>query len=222
MPFKLALAASVLVSACDSGPDSPAPPDSILPLEVGNRWIFERTLTDATGDTLLVEPDTVTIVGDTLIANERWFVVAGSSPHSQNCFGGLEALRDDGIWFRADAASPAYLQFACPAEDGTSYPYAPQSYVGEATVASTSAETPGQPGHPGYLYEVRLDSMLSWPNFAFAPNAPPLRRLLIPGVGFAEFQLVFWRTGSGRYAQLAQAHTWRLVDFQPATHDGRT
>ena len=45
-------------------------------MEVGNRWIFTRTVTNGDGATLLVEPDTVTVIDETVIAGERWFVIS--------------------------------------------------------------------------------------------------------------------------------------------------
>lgn len=105
----LAGVASFLLTACDSVPVVAPPPPSLLPLEVGHRWILVRAVTDASGDTLVVEPDTVTVVGDTSLAGERWFALAGSSRDSQVGFGGYNAARSDGVWFRAEASSPPYL-----------------------------------------------------------------------------------------------------------------
>lgn len=211
LPLVLGVA---VLGACDSTPAITPPAPALLPLEVGHRWVFVRTVVAASGDTLTVAPDTVAVVSDTTVDGERWFALAGSSVDSQRGFGGYQALREDGVWFRSSVASPPYLQYQAPPEAGMAYPYSPFRYVAEASVVGTSEPAPG--GRSGVLYAVRFDSLRVPPNARFRDDVPPLRRLLVPGVGFAEYQTQLWRLdGDGRLA-LYQTQTWALVRFDPA------
>ena len=215
----LLVAMSVLFGACDSESVTPPPSPSLvdlLPLEVGNRWILMRTVTDASGNTLVSEPDTVTVVSDTTLAGERWFALAGSSQDSRAGFGGYNAVRSDGIWFRGGPSTPAYLQYAYPTEPGVTYPYAPHRYAAEARVVGTEEPVPGPNRLRGHLYSIRFDSLRAWPHMSFADGVPPLRRLLVPGVGFQEYETQFWTEDSAGDLVLLQKQSWRLVRFEPA------
>lgn len=215
-PLLLVTCAMVLLSACDSGPVISPSPRPLLPLEVGNRWILMRTVTDASGDTLAVKPDTVAVIGDTTLAGERWFALAGSSGDSQAGFGGYNTARSDGVWFRAGASSAPYLQYAYPVEPGTVYPYAPHRYTAEATVVGTGEPAAGSDGLRGYLYSIRFDSLRAPPHHPFGDGVPPLRRLLAPGVGFGEYETQYWRLDSEGTLVLLRKQSWRLVRFEPA------
>lgn len=214
----LVVCASTLLAACDSDPvvsDPVVSPSPLLPLEVGNRWVLARTVTDATGDTLTVEPDTVTVIGDTTLAGERWFALVGSSRDSQAGFGGYNTARSDGVWFRANASSAPYLQYAYPAEPGVTYPYAPHRYTAEATVISVGEPVAGPDGLRGHLYSIQFDSLRAWPHLSFGDGVPPLRRLLVPGVGFGEYETQFWQQDAEGELVLHRKQSWRLIRFEP-------
>ena len=210
-----ALWLAVGLGACDGGPVVEPTPPALLPLEVGHRWLLVRTVTDADGDTLAVEPDTVAVVGEATFDGERWFRLAGSSGASQAGFGGYNTVRPDGVWFRA-AGAPPYLQYAYPTEGGAEYPYAPHRYTARAEVVGTDEQVRGASGLRGVLYRVTFDSLRVPPNLPFGDDVPPLRRLLVPGVGFGEYETQFWEISPEGELALLRTQSWRLVRFEPA------
>ena len=207
----LVLLPLAFLGACDSDPAVPLPPPALLPLEVGHRLIFELTASDGAGDVTAVERDTVTVVGDTVLTGGRWYVLSGSSRESQAGFGGLNTVREDGVWFRGEAESPPFLQYAYPAEPGASYPYSPYRYEAEATLVST--ETAG--ARQGHLYSIRFVRRKDFP-VAYSERVPPLRRVLVPGVGFDEYETQWWVSNADGDLVVSRALSWRLLRFEPA------
>jgi hypothetical protein len=70
------LVALALCGCGDDGPTNAAPVDPIVvPLAVGNWWVYDTTITPKTGTT---ETDTTTIVGTENLYGEMWYVFVGS------------------------------------------------------------------------------------------------------------------------------------------------
>ena len=108
----LVVSLTVLVAGCDSGgPVVGGGPDPVIPLEVGAEWALASVYTvsfNADGtvrDTVRHETprrDTLTVVRDTLIAGERWFLVRPTQPFQHCVFGQPTwfANREDGLYRR--------------------------------------------------------------------------------------------------------------------------
>lgn len=57
--------------------DNPVIPNALpdlLPLQIGNWWAFQRTNYDSTGKGYATFMDTMKVLRDTIIQNERWFI----------------------------------------------------------------------------------------------------------------------------------------------------
>ncbi len=55
----------------------PVPPGNssdLLPLNIGNKWVFKTTFLDSMQNTQLVKYDTFKVTGDTMLSNETWYV----------------------------------------------------------------------------------------------------------------------------------------------------
>ena len=48
-------------------------PEEFIPMAVGNQWIYLDELVDSTGNPIITQYDTVRILRDTTINNNRWF-----------------------------------------------------------------------------------------------------------------------------------------------------
>jgi hypothetical protein len=83
----------------------------IVPLTVGNRWIYEVSALDTLSNSLKPERvDTHEVLRDTIIEDERWFEVAGMMPP-----GGLATNRPDGFWQkRPDYETFIFLKYPAP------------------------------------------------------------------------------------------------------------
>jgi hypothetical protein len=69
------------VASCDTTtePDDNTLSDVIIPLKVGNTWVYERVEFDSVGKTLSTITDTLSIFKETVINNEHWFAYTFSS-----------------------------------------------------------------------------------------------------------------------------------------------
>ena len=92
----------------------PGLPNVIVPLQVGNTWIFRRISYDTLGAAGV--PDTVVqrVERDTMIQAERWFISETTSGQSAG------TLRSDGYWTYIEGV-PA-LTFLYPASVHDTYP----------------------------------------------------------------------------------------------------
>jgi hypothetical protein len=77
---------------------NPGPTTQIMPLKIGNSWTFSRATFDANGHTVIIDTLTETIVRDTIINNERWYIALLSSGDSSRT--DLMTNRADGLWGR--------------------------------------------------------------------------------------------------------------------------
>jgi len=107
--FVILALALVSNQACDkkgvSGPEQPAQPSSmIFPLAVGNWWVIHTTNYDTTGAVYSTRQDTIRILRDTTINNERWFIGYG-----------ILTNRVDGLYdYQPGSVSPASLELKYP------------------------------------------------------------------------------------------------------------
>jgi hypothetical protein len=105
---------SILVTLCsgceDKGVVTPpqASQQGIMPLKVGNCWIYETTFLDTLGNVILVAPETLAVVVDTMIKGETWFRVKNV----------LYTNRSSGLWIWG--TDEPYLFYKYPTEVGDS------------------------------------------------------------------------------------------------------
>lgn len=145
--------------------------DSLLiPLSVGNMWVYEVTEYSDSFDVMKTYYDTVSIVKDTNIMGDHWFYQLTSSNGNYT----MVTNFDGGVyWMFANRAmqkvSDPFLAFAYPAAAGTLYPFA--NFTAEVVDTALLASTPfGQ--KECYLYLLK------------APESPVTVEFIIsPGVG---------------------------------------
>ena len=94
----------------------------IMPLKVGNTWLYRTVILDTSGNVLSTVHDTVAIVRDTTIGQERWLV---------NNLGSHYTNRTDGLWGTIQSGSQP-IQFVhlakYPASTNERYPMDPNLY----------------------------------------------------------------------------------------------
>jgi hypothetical protein len=71
---------------------TPGVPNVILPLQVGNTWIYQRSSFDTQGSIIAQDTLTQRIARDTLISGERWYI--WETPFGLS----MGTLRSDGYW----------------------------------------------------------------------------------------------------------------------------
>ncbi len=89
---------TLLVACGKDDSTNPGPATQIMPLKIGNTWSYSRATFDANGNTVAFDTLTETIVRDTIINNERWYIAlltAGDSSRTD-----LMTNRADGLWGR--------------------------------------------------------------------------------------------------------------------------
>jgi len=140
-----------LLEACDknnvSNPVAPPDPsNSIFPLRVGNRWTVQTTNYDTTGAVVYTQEDSIRILRDTTIQNERWYVGYG-----------ILTNRVDGLYdYQPGSSSPASLKFKYPVSAPFSYLYRGVT----AKVLSTTDTVSVQAGtFICHLYRTGIDSV---------------------------------------------------------------
>jgi hypothetical protein len=77
---------------------NPGPATQIMPLKIGNFWTYSRTTFNTNGNIVAFDTLTETIVRDTIINNERWYIALLSSGDSSRT--DLMTNRADGLWGR--------------------------------------------------------------------------------------------------------------------------
>ena len=112
------LFAILLYSSCKDTGVQPTTPISTFPLKVGNQWNFQQVNFDTLGNTSWSQSDSIRIIGDTIIAGDRWYYY--------NYHGHLLSFRnsESGVLARlvspnTDGIAKLYLKF--PAHVGDSY-----------------------------------------------------------------------------------------------------
>ncbi|MBC8044727.1 MAG: hypothetical protein IAF08_14920 [Rhizobacter sp.] len=155
------LALSALVSSCKENTGTSvdtASSSQIIPLEIGNQWIYKNVYYDSLGAITFDALDTVTIIKDTTISGEKWFRLQGSVGYSFDVI-----HRADGYYYYGDGG--AILQYKYPANLNERY----QTYVATPTdtmvVASFNSVTTVQAGtYTCYQYN------------RFVPSRPTVRQ----------------------------------------------
>lgn len=111
-----------MASGCSKTPVAPKGETAgMLPLQIGNQWILQRTYFDSLGTVIHIDaPDTTTIIADTLIDGQRW--------HYRHYLGHLLAYRntESGTHTRLVSANTdevVKLLFKYPAAVGDTYTY---------------------------------------------------------------------------------------------------
>lgn len=120
------LAAALLIvslTACnkDNNPVSPGPANELLPLAVGNRWVYSDTVLDSNGTTISTSTDTMLVLRDTVLQNQTWFTTTS----------GIYRDSSNGLWIWSGGPQ---LVFKYPASAGDSFS-TPNAVV---TVVSTN------------------------------------------------------------------------------------
>jgi hypothetical protein len=158
---------SIAVASCrrDDSAVNTTESNQIVPLKIGNQWVYENVYYDTLGRQTREVIDTVTIAKDTTIAGEKWFRLVGSVGYSFDVtnrtngysyyFSGAilqykypVALNERYQTFVAtpnDTMLVSSLNAATTTPAGTFTAYKYDRYVpGRATVRQTSWVTPNQ------------------------------------------------------------------------------
>lgn len=89
----------------------------IMPLAIGNRWIYEVSQFDSVaGEFIPARVDTFEVTGDTLIEDKVWYIVSNMIPD-----GGRIINLEGGLWqYRPGTETFLFLKF--PVNEGAEYP----------------------------------------------------------------------------------------------------
>ncbi|MEP7217366.1 MAG: hypothetical protein ABI876_00535, partial [Bacteroidota bacterium] len=111
--------AVMAISGCgdSSSPSSPVTGNQsgkLIPLALGNQWLYATTLYDSTGATTGTRTDTTKVNADTLIQGEQWFFF--NDDHAAPT-----ANRSDGLYYWDPASGTARIYIRIPGTVGDSY-----------------------------------------------------------------------------------------------------
>ena len=134
--FIFLLLAAPLFSSHSGGKDS-----VLIPLSVGNMWVYEVTEYSDSFEVMKTYYDTVSIVKDTSIMGDHWFYQLTSSNGNYTMVTNFEG----GVyWMFADksfkAQSDPFLAFAYPSPAGQQYTFA--NFTAEVADTALLASTP--------------------------------------------------------------------------------
>lgn len=174
----LAVAATIGMAGC--GESSPSGNDNdpnnakpLLPLAVGNQWLYESTIYDSTGRATS-KKDTTAIRMDTTIQGEKWYFFNDDRVTPT-------ASRTDGIYYWDTKLNVARLYLKYPGTVGSTYERGSQRYT--ITSINTNVDVPA-----GVFscYQVGFTDQ----------NVPGLRGTISmsPGVGTVKIELINTRT----------------------------
>ena len=107
--------------------DSSGITSPIYPLKVGNKWTFKKTYYFTDGTVLGSDTVTQTIVGETIINGEKWFLVISTNYVDQ-----LLTARQDGIYSYNSDFKVAVLKYKYPATMGEEYASEYEEWTGSA------------------------------------------------------------------------------------------
>ena len=91
----------------------------LTPFKIGNKWVFQFLSYDSTGTLQTTFTDSITVIRDTLIGNEKWYKIPGFKPADVD-YWDWYTNRSDGIWVLRkylDSAI-AFLTFKFPTIPG--------------------------------------------------------------------------------------------------------
>lgn len=236
-PLLLLALAGLTLAACDSsGPNTPppgspaSPPDVIVPLAVGEGWVFQTVqyrydpqTGEPTGipDTL-ARLDTVRVVEAVEIEGETWYRLDADRPGpARTCFQRLYANREDGLYRRVEPTAPAYRTVAYPVEAGDVYSVVPpftldgDGFHFEELVAVKRTDYPtvvDGTTWDGVLYTSTVQRLYQQGrDYPAAPNTPASRDVYVPNVGFALTETSYFSVRNGA-AQIGGRFRFLLTD----------
>lgn len=100
----------------DSSPPAISDTSVIMPLTIGNYWIYQIAVFDTVAnDYVIARIDTFLVTGDTMIDNEKWYFVHNMTPE-----GGRVINREDGLWQYREGVEP-FLFLKFPVSDGAEF-----------------------------------------------------------------------------------------------------
>lgn len=138
----------------------------IMPLELGNWWSYNVYGLDTAQNTLRqMLLDTLMVISDTTVNQERWFHIGGLQGTE-----GWVINREDGFWFAPPGQKP-FLFAKYPADVGDTF----SSVIGNAnahtTVAGIGVEVKSPAGtYYCYKYSQKVEPSNAVTNYYFAPG----------------------------------------------------
>ena len=216
MPRIVALVALAVVlvalAGCDlHGPgEPPAPERTLLPLGVGDAWVFgvTRSYPEADSTRPTSPGDTLRVVGEVEHRGRTWAELRSSRRALDQCLGGFYAVIDGDVWFSRDLtdAEPARLYAREPA-----YRVRTEGYD-----ASVRAERDRR--RWTYTFDLaRVRGRWIQPSGeAPLPEASPdLTHAFELDLGFRRYDQMFYRVTGDDAVEVAYIDTWTLLDFLP-------
>ena len=189
----------ILIAACDTTgiPSDDFAGESLIPLEIGNQWIWrttEQSFVDGWQDSTYV--DTTRVVADVLLDDERWYQLRTNGEEA------LATNRPSGYWKSGPGGIGAHLVYQYPAEVGDTFPAISahdSSYVRVMSLDTTITVPAGTFQAVHYAQITAITSGLSFAcNFFVAPQ-----------VGLVKKQLP-WIDMAG---EIVRVDTQELVEF---------
>lgn len=101
--------APVAIAETETDTNQEAPPPlagvDLMPLEIGNIWVYElSTIDTTTGELTVNKIDTFRVENDTAIGGETFYKISGMGPR-----GTLATNREDGFWINGPMGNPLML-----------------------------------------------------------------------------------------------------------------
>ncbi|OZC03581.1 hypothetical protein [Rubricoccus marinus] len=211
----VSLFALIALAGCDtqSPPEEKAP---LIPLEVGNEWVFDMERTYSYHGTTFPgrTADTLRIVSEIEEDGVRWVEMRSNYHALDQNMGGFYADIDGDIWHSSDPRNnDPYLLFS---RDESSYAVNRLSYDASVTVQNS-----------GDLYEYAFSlRRLRIPStgeaardFAFTPGSPEYIRTLVAGGGFQRYDQAYAFYTEGQDSmRVVLIETFTQTDFLPASN----
>jgi hypothetical protein len=167
---------------------------------------------DAEGNLTESYTDTLRVVGDTVVAGERWAEIRCTQTPADCIPGGFYTNREDGVWkweIESDEGSP-HLLYKYPAEPGDTYALPPGFTDFHMDVLDTEASVETPAGSLlAYHYQLVVEEALGSP---IPDEIGRLSRYLVPGQGFASIDCSYislreeWET--------VVEFGWELIAFE--------
>jgi hypothetical protein len=160
-----------MVFACCHTQDTPITPSSlspkqIFPLAVGNYWVRERIVYDTVGVATGSQIDTVKVLGDTVLHDEKCFIISRD--------GGRDFVtnRSDGLWLVG--LGSASLQYEYPGYSGDAFVFATNTSPVRVVCTDSSIAVPAGTFRC-YVYETSI---------SYSTLRVKWSECLCPGIGF--------------------------------------
>ncbi|WP_147294156.1 hypothetical protein [Pontibacter diazotrophicus] len=147
--FLYTLSISILfsISSCERDSDI-APIEEVVPLQVGNEWVYEVTDYDTNGKPLTKTSYKNTVQKDTIIHNSTWYILNNGQI--------VQNSRDGYVYFNK-AGSEAVMIYQSPDYGGIGYMYEHQDY--DLWVLTTRSQqldtvTTASDTYPSYVFKI--------------------------------------------------------------------